>query len=280
VIKSKRNFSKRLFIGTLVYLLSSFHPFFSSAEQLLEGDKKIERIKILTQANVFGVFVMFKLRPDWNNISSNKRMEATEEVIKLIEKHKNNVLVDAYLTRGLEANSDFFLRVNSYELVKAQNFIKEFRSTLIGKNSDASETLIGLTKALNYISKDKSPNLNIALNSVSYSDTTPRYVIVIPVKKNAEWWNLSAEKRLKEIETHTQSTLAYLVNVKRKLYHSTGIDDIDFITYFETNDLIAFNNLMISLASIPENKYHIRWGNPVIIGTIYNLEEVFKALEE
>ena len=279
MIKSNRNFFKKLFIGTLVYLLSSFHPFFAFSEQLVEENKKIEKTKILTQANVFGIFVIFKLRPDWNNISSDKRIGATDEIVKLVEKHENNVLVEAYLTRGLETNSDFFLRVSSYELVRAQNFIKEFRSTLIGKNSDVSETLIGLTKPLNYISKDKSPNLNIAINSISYSDTTPRYVIVIPVKKNAEWWNLSVEKRLKEIETHTQSTLAYLVNVKRKLYHSTGIDDIDFITYFETNDLIAFNNLMISLASIPENKYHTRWGNPVIIGTIHNFEDVFKALE-
>ena len=82
------------------------------------------------------------------------------------------------------------------------------------------------------------------------------------------------------METHTLPTLAYLVNVKRRLYHSTGLDDIDFIAYFETNGLIAFNNLLISFASIPENKYHVRWGNPTTLGTILSPGNVIKALSE
>ena len=53
---------------------------------------------------------------------------------------------------------------------------------------------------------------------------------------------MTEAQRLKEIRAHTAPTLQYLVNVKRKLYHSTGLSDTDFITYFETNDLGAFNN--------------------------------------
>ncbi|MEO6422523.1 MAG: chlorite dismutase family protein, partial [Candidatus Nitrotoga sp.] len=234
----------------------------------------------LTQPGVFGVFTMFKLRPEWNKVPATERMDSAVEVAKLIEKHKDNVLVDLYLTRGLETNSDFFLRINAYDLAKAQTFMREFRSTTIGKNSDISDTLVGVTKPLNYITKDKSPELNVSLGEATYIGDAPRYVIVIPVKKSAEWWNLSFEQRLKEMEAHTVPTLPYLVNVKRKLYHSTGLDDIDFITYFETNDLIAFNNLLISLASVPENKYHVRWGNPTTLGTILSPENVIKALAE
>ncbi|TNC99269.1 MAG: hypothetical protein FD118_3840 [Rhodocyclaceae bacterium] len=42
---------------------------------------------------------------------------------------------------------------------------------------------------------------------------------------------IPADQRLREMEAHTAPTLAYLVNVKRKLYHSTGIDDTDFIRW-------------------------------------------------
>jgi chlorite dismutase len=106
----------------------------------------------------------------------------------------------------------------------------------------------------------------------------PRYAFMIPVKKNAEWWNLTDEQRLKEMETHTLPTLSNLVNVKRKLYHSTGLDDTDFITYFETADLGAFNNLMLALAKVPENKHHVRWGSPTVMGTIQTFENVVKML--
>ncbi|AVX12019.1 chlorite dismutase family protein [Stutzerimonas stutzeri] len=241
---------------------------------------KIERETILTQPGVFGVFTMFKLRPDWSKVPAMERKSAAEEVKKLIEKHKDNVLVDLYLTRGLETNSDFFFRIHAYDLAKAQTFMREFRSTTVGKNADVFETLVGVTKPLNYISKDKSPELNAGLSSATYSGPAPRYVIVIPVKKNAEWWNMSPEERLKEMEVHTTPTLAYLVNVKRKLYHSTGLDDTDFITYFETDDLTAFNNLMLSLAQVKENKFHVRWGSPTTLGTIHSPEDVIKALAE
>lgn len=251
----------------------------ASAQQTADTTA-IERSKILKDPGVFGVFTMFKLRREWSNAPSAERKNAAVEVTKLIEKHKDNVLVDLYLTRGLETHSDFFLRVNAYDLAKAQTFIREFRSTAIGKNADVSETLVGVTKPLNYITKEKSPALNAGLGSASYTGDAPRYAIVIPVKKSAEWWNLPAEQRLKEMEAHTAPTLPYLVNVKRKLYHSTGLDDADFITYFETNDLTAFNNLLIALASVPENKYHVRWGNPTTLGAILSPEAVIKALSE
>lgn len=276
-----RNLRKTLIAGAALSVLSAILPLPAAAEEPMAGDNMIiERGKILTQPGVFGVFTMFKLRPEWNNVPAAKRMRAADEVKKLIEKHKNNVLADVYLTRGLETNSDFFFRVNTYDLAKAQTFMREFRSTSIGRNADVTETLVGLTKPLNYITKEQSPGFNAGLSSATYTGSAPRYVVVIPVKKSAEWWNIPAEQRLREMETHTAPTLAFLVNVKRKLYHSTGLDDTDFITYFETNDLGAFNNLMISLASVPENKYHVRWGNPTTLGTIHSPEEVMKVLAE
>lgn len=188
------------------------------------------------------------------------------------------VIVDAYLTRGLGASSDYFLRVHATDLAAAQDFLNDFRATRFGMYSDVGENLVGITKALNYITKDKSPDLNAGLFAASYTGDGPRYAIVVPVKKSAEWWNLPDAERLKQMETHTMPTLAYLVNVKRKLYHSTGLADTDFITYFETTDLGAFNNLMLGLAKVPENKYHTRWGSPTLLGTIQPLDKVVNVL--
>ncbi len=267
-------------VAGIIATIMSMQASVIAAQQPVTDATTIERSKILAQPGVFGVFTMFKLRPEWNNISASERVDGAAEITKLIEKHKDNVLADIYLTRGLETKSDFFVRINAYDLAKAQTFMREFRATAIGKHADVSDTLVGVTKPLNYVTKKNSPDLNAGLGSATYTGDAPRYAIVIPVKKSAEWWNLSFEQRLKEMEAHTLPTLAYLVNVKRKLYHATGLDDIDFVTYFETNDLIAFNNLLISLASVPENKYHVRWGNPTTLGTILSPENVIKALAE
>lgn len=234
--------------------------------------------KILTAPGVFGNFSTYKMRPDYYKMSMTERKGAAAEVLAVVEKYKDKVKVEAYLTRGFEAQSDFFLRVHSYDMAATQAFLVDFRATRFGMYADVTEQLVGMTKALNYITKDKSPNLNAGLTGATYTDAAPRYAFMVPVKKNADWWNLSDEQRLKEIETHTLPTLANLVNVKRKLYHSTGLDDTDFITYFETADLGAFNSLMLALAKVPENKYHVRWGSPTVLGTIQTFETVINKL--
>lgn len=234
--------------------------------------------KILTAPGVFVNFSTYKVRPDYYKLSMAERKGAAAEVVAVVEKYKDKVKAEAYLTRGFEAQSDFFLRIHSYDMAATQAFLVDFRATRFGMNAEVTENLVGMTKDLNYISKDKSPNLNAGLTGATYSDATPRYAFVIPVKKNADWWNLTDEQRLKEMETHTLPTLANLVNVKRKLYHSTGLDDTDFITYFETADLGAFNNLMLALAKVPENKYHVRWGSPTVLGTIQSFDSVVNTL--
>lgn len=234
--------------------------------------------KILTAPGVFGNFSTYKVRPEYYKLSMAERKGAAAEVVAVVEKYKDKVKAEAYLTRGFEAQSDFFLRIHSYDMAATQAFLVDFRATRFGMNAEVTENLVGMTKALNFITKDKSPNLNAGLTGATYSDATPRYAFVIPVKKNADWWNLTDEQRLKEMETHTLPTLANLVNVKRKLYHSTGLDDTDFITYFETADLGAFNNLMLALAKVPENKYHVRWGSPTVLGTIQSFDSVVNTL--
>jgi chlorite dismutase len=238
----------------------------------------VDRAKILVAPGVFGNFSTYKIRPDYYRMSMAERKGAAAEVLAVVEKHKNSVIVDAYLTRGFEANSDYLLRIHSYDMAATQAFLVDLRATRFGMYSDVTENLVGMTKALNYITKDKSPDLNRGLTATTYNADAPRYAFMIPVKKSADWWNLSDEQRLKEMETHTLPTLVNLVDVKRKLYHSTGLDDTDFITYFETNNLGSFNNLLLALAKVPENKFHVRWGNPTVMGTIQTFENVVKAL--
>lgn len=238
----------------------------------------VDRAKILAAPGVFGNFSTYKVRPEIYRLPATERKGMAAEVAMLIDKYKEKIIVDAYLTRGLSASSDFFLRVHGTDLVAVQNFLVDFKASRIGVYSEVTENLTGITKALNYITKDKSMDMNAALFAATYQGDPPRYAIVVPIKKSGEWWNLSDEQRLKEMEVHTAPTLQYLVNVKRKLYHATGLSDADFITYFETNDLGAFNNLMLSLAKVPENKYHVRWGSPTILSTIQPVEAVISAV--
>ena len=256
--------------GTMVYAQQA------NAEAGVAMD--IDHAKILKDAGVIGVFATYKVNPDYYQRASAERRGGVDEVLAVVDAHKSEVRVDAYLTRGLSSESDFMLRVHAYDLEAAQNFLTDFKKTRFGMHTEVTEALTGITKSLNYITKEASQDMNAALSSASYSDEEPKYSIVVPIEKNAEWWNMSHEERLAQMEVHTAPTLEFLVNVKRKLYHSTGLDDVDFITYFETADLNAFNNLAVSLMQVPENLYHEQWGEPTILSTIQPIEDVVKTL--
>lgn len=250
----------------------------AAADAEMATDMEIDRAKILKETGVVGVFATYKVNPDYYQKGSAERRGAIDEVLAVVEAHKSNVLVDAYLTRGLSSESDYMLRVHAYDLESAQDFLTDFSDTRFGVHSVVTENLVGITGALNYVTKEDSPDMNAALSSASYEDEEPKYSIVVPIAKDAEWWNMSHKERLEQMEFHTAPTLAFLVNVKRKLYHSTGLDDVDFITYFEMADLKAFNDLAKSLMEVPENLNHEQWGEPTILSTIQSIEDVVETL--
>jgi chlorite dismutase len=242
--------------------------------------KMVEPAKILKEAGVYGLYNTFKIQPSYYMMSMADRSKAASQVMAVVNKHAKSVYVQAYLTRGFEKNSDFLLRMHAYEPAAAQAFLSDFSATAIGRNSKITLALIGVTKGLNHTTKEKSPDLLTALKSTPYSAGATKYAFMIPIKKNAKWWNLSEAAKLKKMEEHTVPTLPFLVNVKRKLYHSTGLDDTDFITYFETADLVAFNDLNIELHSVSEMLDNTRYGRPIVMGTIMSVADVVKALSK
>jgi chlorite dismutase len=117
------------------------------------------------------------------------------------------------------------------------------------------------------------------LETISEPGQKP-YAIVIPIRKSAEWWGLDQEKRAAMMQEHTAATLPYLKTVKRKLYYSSGLDDLDFVTYFETSKLEDFHSLVLSLEKVQEFRYVRRFGHPIILGTMKSLDEVVELLAQ
>ena len=79
---------------------------------------------------------------------------------------------------------------------------------------------------------------------------------MIPIRKSADWWGLDQNKRAAMMQEHTEAALPYNKTVKRKLYHSTGLDDLDFITYFETSKLEDFHSLILAMEKVKEFPYN------------------------
>ena len=256
--------------------ISILSVWFLTAVLAYSAEPAADREKLLKDPGVYGTFAVFKVDGDWWKLDKNARSSAAAEVKNVFQKHADKVATDTYLLRGLSEKADFFVRVHSTEILDNQNFLVDLMGTSLGKYLHNTNTFNGITKKPNYI-PGFSDDLKEALKTPPDPGPKP-YVIVVPIRKDAAWWNTPQDRRTAMMKEHTDTTVSYLKTVKRKLYHASGLDDLDFITYFETAKLDDFNNLVIGLERVEENKHNTQFGNPTLLGTIRPLDEILEVL--
>lgn len=233
-----------------------------------------DRDKLLTEPGVYGTFAAFQMDHDWWDLTGEARVIAVSEVKKLIEQFSHRIVIESYLLRGLSDHADFMLRMHAYAMSDTQQFLTSLLGTRFGRHLVATTYLHGLTKKAAYvpgfsdeIKKDLQAPSEVGAKS---------YAIVIPIRKDADWWALDQNTRLALMQEHTQAALPYLGAVKRKLYHSSGLDDFDFITYFETEKLEEFHGLIRALEQVKEYRHNRRFGHPTLLGTVRPLDDILE----
>jgi len=238
----------------------------------------VERDKLLSEPGVYGTFAVFRLDGDWGKQDQATRIGQLTVLKGVVEQHREKVAIDLYLLRGLSDHGDLMFRVHASELRDTQAFLVDLQHGLFGKHLTTTAIMHGLTKKANYVPAFPD-QMKTDLKIPSEPGPKP-YAIVIPIRKNAEWWGLDQEKRTAMMQEHTEATVPYLKTVKRKLYHSSGLDDLDFITYFETSKLEDFHGLVLSLEKVKEFQYTRRFGHPTLIGTANSLDEIIEVLAQ
>ena len=84
---------------------------------------------------------------------------------------------------------------------------------------------------------------------------------LIPIRKNAAWWDLTQEERRRVFEgqsQHIASSMKYLPMIARQLYHSRDLGQpFDFLTWFEyaPEHADAFETLVRHLRGTEEWRY-------------------------
>lgn len=261
---------KRLRHIALVTLLTCLLPTLS-----LVSEAAMDRDKLLKDPGVYGTFAVFQVDEDWWKLDKSARMSAVSEMKAVFQKHTETVITDVSLLRGLVEKADLLVRIHSTEILSNQNFLIDLMATTLGRHLKNTYTFNGITKALAYV--PSFPDELKAELKTPPPQGSP-YVIVVPIRKDAEWWISGQDARTGMMKEHTDATVGYLKTVKRKLYHASGLDDWDFITYFETSKLDDFNNLVIGLLKVKENRHNKRFGDPLLLGTIRPLDDILDIL--
>jgi len=237
-----------------------------------------DRDKLLTEPGVYGTFAAFSLDADWGKQDQAVRIAQLTVLKGVVEQHREKLAIDIYLLRGLSDHADVLFRIHATELRETQQFLLDLQGSLFGKHLNPAGVMHGLTKKANYV--PGFPDQVKADLKISSEPGPKPYAIVIPIRKSADWWGLDQDKRAVMMQEHTEATVPYIKTVKRKLYHSSGLDDLDFITYFETSKLEDFHSMVLALEKVKEFQYNRRFGHPTLLGTVTSLDEIIEVLAQ
>lgn len=239
-----------------------------------EAATAADRDKLLSDPGIYGTFAAFRIDDEWGRLDQKTRQTHLNAFKGVVERHRDKLAIDTYLLRGLSDHADVLLRVHGSELKDSQQFLVDLLDTPFGRYLSSQTILNGLTKKANYV-----PGFPDQMKADLKTASEPGpYLAVIPIRKDAEWWAMPQEQRAVMMQEHTEAALPYHKTVKRKLYHSTGLDDFDFITYFETAKPEDLHSLILALNKVKEARHNKRFGHPTLIGTIKTVDQLIELL--
>jgi chlorite dismutase len=94
--------------------------------------------------------------------------------------------------------------------------------------------------------------------------------------KSTEWYLTAPEERSQIMRGHMKVGHAY-PQVRQLLAYSFGLDDQEFIVAYETDDLVAFQNLVRELRETESRRSTVR-DTPIITGIHRPLGDVLGLL--
>ena len=103
-----------------------------------------------------------------------------------------------------------------------------------------------------------------------------RYIVVYPFTKSTDWYLLSKEARQGVMNEHMRIGHEYPM-VRQALAYSFGLDSQDFVVAYETDDLVAFGDLVRALRSTESRRSTVS-DTPILLGIHRPIEEILSLV--
>jgi chlorite dismutase len=225
-----------------------------------------------TTAVPFLNFSFFKVDPKWRWLNEIGKEEAAKEFSSLIEVANTKMKVRTYSTVGLRKDTDFMLWIISDSVEKMQILTSKIYSTVFGKYIEPSMIYLSVYRQSIYSDNKITPGFMMD----EQKSQPMKYVVVYPFTKSREWYLLTYEERKKMMDEHIMLGRKF-PQIRLNTSYSFGIDDHDFTLAFETNDLTAFQDLIIQLRESQVSRYVVK-DTPMVVCIYKNIEDIVKSL--
>ncbi|NDF24587.1 MAG: chlorite dismutase [Thaumarchaeota archaeon] len=180
--------------------------------------------------------------------------ESAKEIDQVLRNSKTKYRV--YSTLGLRDDAEFLIWFASESIDDIQNTISKLYTTVFGKYIIPSHVYLSCTRPSIYAKTGRT-------SSFIAGEEAKKYVVVYPFVKTRDWYLLPLEQRKKMMDEHIEVGHKY-PQVLLNTTYSFGIHDEDFMLAFESDELNAFQDLIMELRETQVSKY-IERDTPMIV---------------
>ena len=176
----------------------------------------------------------------------------------------------SYSSVGLEPGVDVLLwrTAPSVEALEASG--AALLRTGLGRWLTVSQSLIGRIGPSQYVRKPTEQEQSL------FGAERSKYLIVYPFTKSTDWYLLSKEARQGVMNEHMRVGHEY-PSVRQALAYSFGLDSQEFVVAYETDDLVAFGDLVRALRSTESRRSTVT-DTPILLGIHRPMDEILALL--
>lgn len=213
---------------------------------------------------------LLRLDPAWRRRSAEERADDAEAFLAAAGRADGRLLQHAYSTIGLRAEGDLLLWRMAESVEAIEETAADLLTSGLGRWVTPSQSMIGITRPSQYVKRPTAQEQSL------FTGERSAYLVVYPFVKSIEWYLAPAEERQAAMKDHMRIGHAY-PQIRQLLAYSFGLDDQEFIVAYETDDLVAFQDLVRDLRATEARRSTLR-DTPIVTGIHRPLAEILDLL--
>jgi chlorite dismutase len=213
---------------------------------------------------------LLALDPAWRRLPPAERAADGAAFCAAAERSAKRLMQHAYSTIGLRARGDLLLWRMADRIEEIEETAADLLASGIGRWLTPALSMIGLTRPSQYVKRPSSQEQSL------FTGERSRYLVVYPFVKSVEWYLTPADARREVMKGHMRVGHRY-PQVRQLLAYSFGLDDQEFIVAYETDDLVAFQDLVRELRETESRRSTVR-DTPIVTAIHRPLAEILQSL--
>jgi len=194
-------------------------------------------------------YIFFTSDPQFRDLPERTQATHKKEFFQALT-NDSKVVTTTYAITGLKGTIQILLWFQADTIESIQDHLNMLMHTHLGRYLKITHTLFGMTRPSQYSAQGKMGDIDTYRKG-------GKYLIIYPFTKTKEWHMLDNKTRQKLMGGHIAIGKRH-VTITQLLLYSYGIDDSEFIVSYETDDLSAFQSLVMELRTDKVRAYTLK----------------------